>query len=365
VSTSARPGAAGPLRGMRVLDLSQQLPGPYATFLLASLGAAVTKIEPPAGDAARHLDPGMFERVNAGKESIRLNLRESDDRQRLHELIAVHDVLVEGFRPGVAARLGFDYPAAAAINPGLIYCSISGAGQEGPLARVPVHDLSLQAFAGAVPPEPPVTRIGVPWVDLGTGAMAALAIAAHWRGGAGAYLDMPLLDTAISWTRIKPEALDPEPTYGVVPVADGHIVIALLENDMWGRLCTALGWGDWSAVPELSDYRHRRDHHAEIRERLAAALAPLTVAGVLDLAKRHDLPIVSLSDHPAAVRDQLALRAGTLPFGPSGDPDARTGVPPPAGRRAPSPNQPGPGVANSGAPAQPHDDTPTGYRREG
>ena len=301
-----------PLRGMRVLDLSQQLPGPYATFLLAALGAEVTKVEPPAGDAARHLDPEMFARVNAGKASVVLDLKTGQGRDRLYALVREHDVFVEGFRPGVTTRLGCDASALHAIHPQLVYCSISGAGQTGPLADHPTHDISLQAMAGVLTGAGDVTRVGVPWVDLATGTSAALAITAAWHAGQGCYLDMSMLDAAVAWARVKPSALEPgpEPTYGTLRSADGdRVVIAVLEDAMWVRLCTALGWADWAAEPRLARYRDRRAHAAEIRDRLERHVAQLTVAEVVALAEKHDLPLgpADATSNPAAGK-QIAIR---------------------------------------------------------
>ncbi len=297
---------------MRVLDLSQQLPGPYATFLLAGLGAEVTKIEPPAGDAARHLDPEMFEHVNAGKTSVALDLKTGEGRRRLHALVRDHDVFVEGFRPGVTARLGCDAATLHEIRPRLVYCSISGAGQTGPLAGHPTHDISLQAMAGVLTGAADVTRIGVPWVDLATGSSAALAITAAWHAGQGCHLDMSMLDAAVAWARVKPSALEPgpEPTYGTLHTADGdRVVIALLEDTMWMRLCAALGWTDWAAEPRLAQYRDRRRHAVEIRDRLERDVARLSLTEVVALAEQHDLPL-SPADTTAdpVAQEQIAAR---------------------------------------------------------
>lgn len=296
---------------MRVLDLSQQLPGPYATLLLASMGATVTKVEPPRGDAARHLDPAMFERVNAGKSSVTLDLKTAGDRARLHEMVGEADVFVEGFRPGVTGRLGCDYEALRALRPRLVYCSVSGVGQSGPLAGVPTHDISLQAMAGALVAGERVDRIGVAWVDLATGTSAALAITAAWHHGRGGHLDMSMLDAALAWTSAKPAAVaSPEPTYGTVDTADGRqVVVALLEDAMWQRLCVALGWADWVSDPTLAGYPDRQARADEVRRRLDAELRTRSQAEVLRLAERFDLPITALdaSATPAA-REQIERR---------------------------------------------------------
>jgi hypothetical protein len=199
---------------MRVLDLSQQLPGPYATQLLASLGAKVTKIEPPSGDAGRHLDAAMFNNVNAGKESITLDLKTEIGKEALYNLVPSCDVFIEGFRPGVTSRLGCDYSTLKKIRPDLVYCSISGFGQSGPLSTRPSHDISLQSMAGALPENSVLDRIGVPWVDLATGTSAALAITALWHKGEGGYLDISMLDAALAWSRVSPDLISgTQPVY--------------------------------------------------------------------------------------------------------------------------------------------------------
>jgi crotonobetainyl-CoA:carnitine CoA-transferase CaiB-like acyl-CoA transferase len=302
---------------MRVLDLSQQLPGPYATLLLAAMGAEVTKVEPPAGDASRVLDPEMFGNVNAGKQSVVLDLKTDTDRDRLYDLVREHDVFVEGFRPGVAERLGCDDATLRSLRPELVYCSISGAGQQGPLAGRPTHDISLQAMSGALVGAGDIDRIGVPWVDLATGSSVALAITAAWHAGQGVYLDISMLDAALGWTRVKPSAVEDrrEPTYGTLRTADGgQVVIALLEDAMWKRLCAALGWSDWASEPRLAQHVERRRHGDEVRDRLERDIAARRLDELLELAHRYDLPI-SPADarHDPDTAAQIASRV---------DPDA-------------------------------------------
>lgn len=285
-------GLRGPLAGMNILDLSQQLPGPYATVLLAGLGATVIKVEPPHGDAARHLDATMFANVNAGKSSIALDLKNVDDRKAFYAGVEDAHIVVEGFRPGVVGRLGVDYDTLRAINPDLLYCSISAYGQNGPLASHPAHDISLQALAGAIAPTGGLDRIGVPWVDLATGTTAALAIVSAWHAGGGGYLDMSMLDAALAWSSIKPEAIRAvEPTYGTVSTSDGAVVIALLEDAMWMRLCRGLGWTDWENDPGLAEYAQRRLAAQRIRVRLEERFGSLSTAEISAIAEQYDLPI--------------------------------------------------------------------------
>lgn len=305
------PGSQAPLNGMRVLDLSQQLPGPYATFLLAGLGASVIKVEPPGGDAARHLDPEMFDNVNSGKISCVLDLKQQWARDRLYDLASEADVFVEGYRPGVTRRLGCDYDTLRRVRPQLVYCSISGFGQEGPLASHPTHDISLQALAGALPQNMRLDRIGVPWVDLATATNAALTIVAAWHRGDGGYIDFSMFDTALAWAGVKPQAIQAlEPTYGTVATGDGgQVVIAILEDAMWTRLCRALDWADWENDSALSSYTGRQGQAARIRRRLDSALGALTRAEITDLAAKHDLPIEDFDGPHPEVEKQVRLRA--------------------------------------------------------
>ena len=321
-----------PLAGVTVVDLSQQLPGPFATLLLATLGARVIKVEPPAGDAAREIDPGMFARVNAGKELIALDLKSDDDRAVLHALIAEADVFFEGFRPGVAARLAADWETLSQINPGLVYCSLSGFGAEGPLAQKPGHDINFLALAAALPTGTldGEALIRVPHVDLAAGTSAALAIVAaladRARTGRGRHLEMAMLDAATVWGNAKLPREGAEGAYGVFETADGRrVAVAVLEEAMWRRLCEAFGWADWLGDPGMADHDVRRSRAAEITSRLREAIASRDADELVDLAVRHDVGITRVNtlaeapdDPQLAARDILPDAAHWRPLGPAG-----------------------------------------------
>jgi CoA:oxalate CoA-transferase len=273
------------LSDITVVDLSLQLPGPYATMLLHDMGARVISVEPPGGDVARELDPPMFELLNAGKEAIELDLRSALGADVLARLARIADVFVEGFRPGVAERLGAGYDQLAAIRPDVVYCSISGYGQSGPLRDAPGHDLNYLGVAAGLPHEgaadPTPAQIGMPVVDLAAGTTAALAMVAALRErdrtGEGRYLDMAMLDAAVVWANLKRPPSDDsggEPAYGVFAAADGRTLsVGVLEDKFWRALCDVLGWSQWAADPELADHAGRRHRAPEIAARLAAALA--------------------------------------------------------------------------------------------
>lgn len=208
--------AAAPLAGIRVLDFTQNLPGPYATLVLASMGAEVVKVEPPSGDTAR-LTPRLFEIVNAGKKSVVVDLKDESARAGLHALVRDADVLVEGFRPGVMARFGLDPERAQALNPRLVYCSMSGYGQSGPYRDHPGHDLNFQALTGVCH----LSRDGedrplgsaLPIADLSSALTATNAIlaalVARGRDGRGRVVDVALVDTVMSWSYVWAEGLTP------------------------------------------------------------------------------------------------------------------------------------------------------------
>jgi crotonobetainyl-CoA:carnitine CoA-transferase CaiB-like acyl-CoA transferase len=304
-----------PLAGRTVVDLSQQLPGPFATLLLRSLGARVIKVEPPGGDPAREIDPPMFARMAADKEVRVLDLKSAAGRAELHEMAAAADVFFEGFRPGVAERLGAGWDTLSALNPGLVYCSLSGYGSDGPLAATPGHDINFLALAGGLPvPAPPgEALIRVPWVDLAAGTNAALAIVAalleRERSGRGRRLDVAMLDAAAVWSNAKAPRPGGEGAYGVFETADGErVAVAVLEEEMWRRLCAAFGWEEWLADPEFADHEARRASAERITTRLRADLAARPLGEIVELAARHDLGISRVNE-PAEGAANPQLRA--------------------------------------------------------
>jgi crotonobetainyl-CoA:carnitine CoA-transferase CaiB-like acyl-CoA transferase len=243
----------GLLHGVRVLDLTIWRPGPYATQLLSELGADVCKIEPPGGDPMRAY-PELFASLNAGKRSLVLDLKTDAGHARALELAAGVDVFVEGFRPGVVARLGVGPDTIRAVNPTVVYCSISGMGQHGPLSTTPGHDLNFQAWGGALAPDGGAPAVGaVPVADLAGGLAAAYAVCAalvrRARTREGEYIDLAMADVLATWTgaaRPAARGVDPDvrgvPGYGVFATRDGHVTLGILTEDhFWRALCDALG----------------------------------------------------------------------------------------------------------------------------
>ena len=297
-----------PLTGVRVLDLSIWRPGPYAASLLCALGADVLKVEPPGGDPMRQY-ASLFEDINAGKRSVELDLKDPRDRDRALELAAEADALVEGFRPGVMARLGLGEPAVRAVNPGIVYCSISGYGQRDPRAALPGHDVNYQAWAGALAPEGgPAVLPRIPAADLASGLAAAFGICAsllgrHAGGEGGAHLDVSMTDVMSTWTGRTGSSSEGSvpggtvPGYGLFPTADGRqIALGVLnEQHFWSALCAELGLAEADADLDFAARSVRADElqaavAAEIagrgRDELVAALAAVgvPVSPVLDRA---------------------------------------------------------------------------------
>ncbi len=202
-----------PLEGVRVVDLTSAMAGPFATMLLADLGAEVIKVEPPEGDQSRDWGPpfygekysAYFASVNRGKKSVVVNLKNEDGRRVVYRLAERADVFLESFRPGTAARLGVDYQTLRKLNPRLIYCSISGFGQYGRYRDQPGYDLIALAMSGLMDltgePDGPPVKFAVPIADIVTGMYCAVAVLAALRArertGEGAYIDMALLDSAL------------------------------------------------------------------------------------------------------------------------------------------------------------------------
>jgi crotonobetainyl-CoA:carnitine CoA-transferase CaiB-like acyl-CoA transferase len=275
-------GSAGLLEGLRVLDLSLWQPGHVATQLLADLGADVLKIEPPGGDRMRP-QPDRFVNFNGRKRSLVLNLKDDVDRGRLLELIPDFEVVVENFRSGVADRLGVGFESLQAVNPAIVLCSITGFGQNGPLATASGFDPHFQAFAGAFTeieggePIRPAILVG----DQGGGLAAAFAILAAVlcarRTGDGEHIDISITDLLASWVATngyvdeRREAsvpgADDLPAIGTFQTVDGRWVVVGMRNDdrIWDQLCTELGLSDYVGLPMAA----RAHRGAEVLSALA------------------------------------------------------------------------------------------------
>jgi crotonobetainyl-CoA:carnitine CoA-transferase CaiB-like acyl-CoA transferase len=320
------------LAGVRVLDLSIWRPGPYATQLLVELGADVVKVEPPGGDPMR-VFPTLFDALNAGKRSAAVDLKDAAGRAAVLELARGADVVVEGFRPGVVRGLGVDYESVRHVNPSFVYCSISGYGQDGPLAQLPGHDLNYQAWAGALGPRtekdgPVVPR--VPIADLAGGAYAALAVCAAMvrrsSGGEGEVIDVSMADVMASWTGAVPPLTLPDgqelggqvPGYGTFRTADGGWVAlgVISEDHFWARLTRALGLDHAASLSFPERLALTEPLAAEVAEAIATRdrnelVAKLVAAGV---------PASPVLSQPEMLAAEHFRRRGTVAQGPHGEP---------------------------------------------
>lgn len=271
----------GKLSGIKVIDLSLFLPGPMLSMMMADHGAEVIKVEPPAGDPARQMEPMesgqsvWFRNLNRGKQAEALDLKSDTGRERLWALLADADVMIEGFRPGVMKRLGFDYDAVAARNPAIVYCSISAFGQEGEMAHHPAHDLAVQALSGFLSVNDgtdgmPVVP-GVPSADMAAGlnglSAVLMALIGREKSGKGDYVDIAMFDSMLPWcAHIAGDAING----GAPPVSqsqrslggaafyqvyrtadDRHVVLGAREVKFARNLLTALDRLDLLPLAEL------------------------------------------------------------------------------------------------------------------
>jgi crotonobetainyl-CoA:carnitine CoA-transferase CaiB-like acyl-CoA transferase len=281
-----------PLDGVRVVDLSRVLAGPWSTQLLADMGAEVVKVEEPGrGDDTRAWPPFLggestyFMSVNRGKKSVTLDLKAEAGKTVLRRLLAGADVLVENFRPGTLERLGFGWAAVHALNPRLVYASISGFGESGPEAWRPGYDLIVQGESGIMDltgfPDGPPVKVGNSIADLAAGTMAAhgvvLALFARERTGAGQKVEIAMLEVMASLLTYQGQAYlatgksprrrgNQHPSivpYEVFRAADGYLTVGVANNSLWGRFCQALGHPELATDPRF-DTEARRVENREV-----------------------------------------------------------------------------------------------------
>jgi len=363
---------SGALAGVRVLDVTQVMAGPYCAMLLADLGANVVKIEPPSGDSTRQMpgavgsDSPSFNAVNRGKRSIVVNLKAREGREIFLRLAAASDILIENYRPGVMAALGLDYAAVSALNARIIYTSISGYGQTGPHAHKGGFDLVAQGVSGimSITGEPggaPV-KAGVPLTDLGAGLFALVgilaALHARERTGLGQHVDTSLVDAGVAlsvWEATEffsgrgvPAALGSahrmNAPYQAIRCADGYITIGAANERLFRRLCDVLGHPEWAAMPEFADNASRVRNRAALAELIESVLRDRPCAHWLALFEANDFPCGPINDYAAVFADpQVQAREmvvnvdhptlGTVQA--LGSPIKMSATPPDPSRRAP------------------------------
>lgn len=339
--TAVDNGADRMLDGVRVLDLSRVMSGPFCTAMMADLGAEVIKIEMPgSGDDSRHFGPfvgdesAYFMLLNRGKKSVTLDLKSDRGRDLLKALVAECDVVIENFRPGVAERLGLHYDALKDINPTLIYASISGFGQEGPMADRPAYDLVVQAMSGLMhitgQRDGPPTAVGESVIDVCTGMFAAWGISTalfnRERTGKGRYLDIAMLDSMYSMmlTVLGMQLYTDKPptrvgsrhpvTYpvDVFSTTDGHIVMVVTTDRAFGNLCKAIGKPGMAEDEKFRANADRNANEAELKATIEAWTSTLTRDAAVDALAEVGIPaapVMSVGD--IAESDHIAHRGMT------------------------------------------------------
>jgi CoA:oxalate CoA-transferase len=334
---------SGPLSGVIIVDLTRVLAGPFCTMLLADLGARVIKVEnPQSGDDSRAYGPfingksGYFISQNRGKESIALDLKNADDQAILHRLLRRADVLVENFRPGTMARLGFGYDELKKRYPQLIYASASGFGQTGPYAGRPAYDIIAQAMGGIMSltghEGSPPTRVGASIGDLGAGLFTALGIvsALHHRNraGEGISVDVSMLDSQVALlenaiARYYATGVSPRPLgarhpsiapFEAYQVSDGHIVIACGNDPLFRQFCQAIDQPHLADDPRFATNSKRSEHVVALKETLEVFLLQQPASHWLELLGKAGIPSAPINDVGQAINDpQVQHRRIVLP----------------------------------------------------
>jgi crotonobetainyl-CoA:carnitine CoA-transferase CaiB-like acyl-CoA transferase len=352
----------GPLAGIRVLELARILAGPWAGQILADLGADVIKVErkgpgddtrgwgPPfvEGVDGQHLGAAYFHATNRGKRSIELDFDSDEGKRLVKKLAARSDILIENFKVGGLAKFGLDYKGLAPENPRLIYCSVTGFGQDGPYAARAGYDLMAQGMGGFMSltgmPDGEPTRSGVPVSDIFTGVYSVVgilaALARRERTGLGGYVDTALVDSTVGVlanqalnylvsNKVPQRIGNAHPNivpYQVFPVADGHIIIATGNDGQYAKLCRILGAPELAQEPAYKDNRCRLANRGALIERLSALTVTFPSAKLLAQLEAAQVPAGPINDLDQVFADpqvvhrgmridppSAAAKAGTIP----------------------------------------------------
>ncbi len=358
--------AARPLHGLKVLDFTRVLAGPFCTMLLGDMGADVLKIEDPRhGDDTREWAPFVdgwstyFLAVNRNKRSLAVDLRSPEGRAIVVDLVRSADVLVENFRPGTLARLGFGPEEAHALNERLIYCSISGYGATGPRRDLPGYDMVIQGESGLMDvtgfSETGPTKVGVAITDCLAALYAVqgilLAHISRMQTGQGQLVDIALLDSAVSILGLPtgiaaatgqgPGRLGNEhpslAPYAPFPAADGQVIVAVANPRLWARFCAAVGAGHLEHDPRFATNNSRLENRAALNEAVRDVFKDQTVDSLIERLTAARVPCGRVRSIDEVLRDaQLAARgmlvdvpAGAASVKVPGNPVKLSGVPPP------------------------------------
>jgi len=360
------------LEGIRVLEVTQVMAGPFCAMQLCDMGADVIKVEPPGGDSTRRMagargtDSPGFNAVNRGKRGIVLDLKTAPAQRAFRRLLERTDILVENHRPGVMRGFGLDYASVAAEYPSLIYASISGYGQTGPDAGKGGFDLIAQGVSGlmSVTGEPgrPPAKVGVPLTDLGAGlfALSAILAALHYRHrtGRGQYIDTSLVEAGVAlsvWEAAEyfGEGRVPEPLgsahrmfapYQAIRCADGYITLGSANDRLFERVCALLGHPEWTADPDYANATLRVRHHTALASRIEEITATGTRQEWLERFEAAGIPCGPINNYAETFADpQIRARGMVVDVDhPTlgrlkaiGSPVKMSETPPLAARRAP------------------------------
>lgn len=365
------PNADQPLRGIKVVEIGQNIAGPYASGILAALGADVVKIErPDGGDDARGWGPPFwrgtattFQAMNHDKRSVAVDLKNPGAVAWLKSFIGDADVLVQNLRPGVLEDLGLGPDALRAANPRLVYCSLWAFGHKGPMRLKPGYEPMIQAFSGMFSvngaEDGPTARVGMQVLDLGTGVWSALGcIAALLRRqstGEGCVVDTSLFETALGWQQVlfagfnatgkQPERHRTGNTRVVVfqafDAADGEVVIAAANDRLFAKLARVLGHPEWADDPRFASNALRVEHKAEILPAIQAIVATRPVQDWIDRLEEAGIPCGPIQDFQQVLAQPQTGAIGILQGVPEIDlelvglPVSFDGVRPPIRHRAP------------------------------
>lgn len=327
-----------PLDGVRVLDLTRVLAGPFCTMMLGDMGAEVIKVEEPsAGDEVRQWAPvvdgwsSYFLGVNRNKRSMALDLKSPEGAATLEVLVGWADVLVENMRPGALGQLGFGYERCRQLNPRLIYCSVSGYGQTGPKRHLPGYDVVIQGEAGVMdvngPSDAPPTRMGLAMTDYLAGLYAMqgilLALLVRQQSGLGQLVDVALFDSMLSALTLPAGILcstgrhpkrmgNDHPSiapYETLAAFDGSIVVAVGNQRLWRRFCDALGRSDLFDDPRFVSNELRIANRSALKDEIHQAFGDRTVTQLVELLRAVDVPCGPVRTVAEALEDaQVADR---------------------------------------------------------
>lgn len=347
-----------PLSGVRVVELARILAGPWAGQVLADLGADVIKVEAPEGDDTRRWGPPFIDRegdrsaayfhaANRGKRSVVADFRTPEGQAFVRELVRDADILIENFKVGGLAKYGLDWDSLREVNPRLIYCSITGFGQDGPYAHRAGYDYIIQGMSGLMSvtgePDGQPQKVGVAVVDVFTGVYAATVCLAalHQRAttGLGQHIDMALFDVATAImanqamnylaSGVAPRRMgNAHPNivpYSVFDCADGWIIIATGNDGQFRRLCTILGLSELSDKPEFLTNADRIAHRADLTARLTAATRTWSKADLLAACETHGVPAGPINDMAEVFADPQIVARG-MQIAPGGVPGVRSPI---------------------------------------